>query len=122
SATGTSVTLETQRLWRDSEIPPLLSSFSEESLAAAREAAPELPRALLLEKVPPDWRERLSRLECVAIDPDYRELSAELVAAARGEGYRVVTYTPNDPRVVAKLLNWGVDSIITDAIDVIGPE
>jgi len=102
-------------------VPPLLSSFSEEALAAARDAVPELPRGLLLEKIPSDWRERLSRLGCTALDPDYRELTAEIVAAAREAAYRVVTYTPNDPRVVARLVNWGVDTLITDAIDVIAP-
>ena len=121
SSTGTAVTLEAQKLWRGAAVPPLLSSFSEDSLAAARSAAPDLPRALLLEKIPSDWRERLSRLGCTALDPDYRELTAETVAAAREAGYRVVTYTPNDPRVVAKLVAWGVDTIITDAIDVIPP-
>jgi glycerophosphoryl diester phosphodiesterase len=63
----------------------------------------------------------MSRLDCVALDPDYRELTAEIVAAAGETGYRVVTYTPNDPRIVAKLVSWGVDTIITDAIDVIRP-
>ena len=121
SMTGTAVTLEAQRLWRDAAVPPLLSSFSEEALAAARDAVPELPRGLLLEKIPSDWRERLSRLGCTALDPDYRELTAEIVAAAREAAYRVVTYTPNDPRVVARLVNWGVDTLITDAIDVIAP-
>ena len=37
--------------------PPLLSSFAEEALAAALQAAPELPRALLVEKSrPTGWR------------------------------------------------------------------
>jgi glycerophosphoryl diester phosphodiesterase len=121
SMTGTAVTLEAQKLWRDAAVPPLLSSFSEESLAAARNAAPDLPRALLLEEIPHNWLERLSQLGCTTLDPDYRELSAQIVAAAREAGYRVVTYTPNDPRVVAKLVGWGVDTIITDAIDVIRP-
>jgi len=121
SATGTAVTLEAKRLWHDATPAPLLSSFSEEALAASREAASELPRALLLEEIPQDWHQRLSRLGCVAIDPDYRELTAKLVGAARDAGYRVMTYTPNDPGVVAKLVGWGVDCIITDAIDAVRP-
>jgi glycerophosphoryl diester phosphodiesterase len=120
-ATGSAVTLEARSLWRDAPLPPLLSSFSEEALAAARDAAPELPRALLLEKIPADWRERLSRLDCVAIDPDYRELTANLVGSARDAGYKVMSYTPNDSAVVAKLFGWGVDCIITDAIDTLRP-
>ncbi|HSS71583.1 MAG TPA: glycerophosphodiester phosphodiesterase [Casimicrobiaceae bacterium] len=120
-ATGNAVALEAQALWRDTPVPPLLSSFSEEALAAARDAVPELKRALLLEKIPADWRERLSRLGCEAIDPDYRELTAKLVDAAREAGYKVMTYTPNDPKVVAKLVGWGVDCVITDAVDVVRP-
>lgn len=120
-ATGAAVALAARSLWREAKLPPLLSSFSEEALAAARAAAPELERALLLERVPTDWRERMARLDCVAIDVDYRELAAKLVAAAHAAGYKVICYTPNDPRVVAKLAEWGVDTVITDAIDVVRP-
>ena len=120
-ATGAAVALAARSLWRDARPPPLLSSFSEEALAAARAAAPELERALLLERVPADWSERMARLDCVAIDVDYRELAAGLVAAAHAAAYKVICYTPNDPRVVAKLAEWGVDTVITDAIDVVRP-
>ena len=119
--TGRAVALAARDLWRDAAVSPLLSSFSEVSLAAARAAVPELERALLLEKIPPDWRARLERLDCIAIDPDYRELDAALVRSARDAGYRVLTYTPNDPKVIARLLDWGVDTVITDAIDLVRP-
>jgi glycerophosphoryl diester phosphodiesterase len=119
--TGTAVALAARELWRDAAAPPLMSSFSEVALAAAREATPELERALLLDDVPADWRPRLERLECVALDPDYRELNAALVAAVRDAGYRVVTYTPNEQKTIERLLDWGVDTVITDAIDVVKP-
>ena len=119
--TGTKVALAARGLFRDAAVPPLLSSFSEASLAAARKATPELQRALLLEEIPADWKQRLARLECVAIDPDYHELTQPLVTEARRAGYRVVTYTPNAPDVVARLLEWGVDTVITDAVNVIPP-
>ncbi len=121
-ATGTAVAIEARELWRNAAIAPLLSSFSEESLAAARAAVPELRRALLLEEIPGDWERRLASLGCVAIDVDYVALDATLVAAAHRAGYRVLTYTPNDPAVVATLREWQVDSIITDAIDRIAPK
>jgi len=120
--TGTAVALDAQMLWRGASVPPLLSSFSEEALAAARDAVPELQRALLVERIPPDWQLRLERLQCVALDSDYRELDARIVNAAHDAGYKVVTYTPNDPAVVARLVEWGVDCVITDAIDVIVPQ
>jgi glycerophosphoryl diester phosphodiesterase len=119
--TGAAVALDARALWRDAAPPPLLSSFSEDALAAARTAAPELSRALLLERIPPDWNERLARLGCVAIDTDYRELDAGMIASALNAGYQVLTYTANDPRIVTELVAWGVDAIITDAIDSIKP-
>jgi glycerophosphoryl diester phosphodiesterase len=119
--TGATVALHASELWRGAVVAPLLSSFSEESLFAARAAVPELPRALLLERIPVDWEERLSHLECVAIDADYHVLDATLVADARRAGYKVLTFTPNEPGLVRKLLDWGVDGAITDAVNVIRP-
>jgi len=119
--TGAAVALDAAALWRATPVPPLLSSFSEEALGAARDAAPELKRALLVDRIPADWAARLSRLACIALDVDYRELDAAIIAAAHRSGYKVMTYTANDPRAVAQLAAWGVDVIITDAIDVIRP-
>ena len=81
----------------------------------------ELPRALLVDVLPPDWLERLLRLDCIALDTNYRELSADIVASAHAAGFRVLCYTPNDPERVEQLLSWGTDSIITDAVDRIPP-
>jgi glycerophosphoryl diester phosphodiesterase len=119
--TGAAVALDARALWSQASVAPLLSSFSEDALAAARDAVPELPRALLLERIPADWGARMSRLECVAIDTDYRVLDASFVAAAHRAGFKVLAYTPNDPAVVAGLVTWHVDAIITDAIDVLKP-
>jgi len=119
--TGAAVALDAAALWRAAPVPPLLSSFSEEALAAARAVAPDLGRALLVERLPADWAAQLSRLACIALDVDYRELDAGIIAAAHQSGYKVMTYTPNDPHAVAQLAAGGVDIIITDAIDVINP-
>ena len=119
--TGAAVALDAQTLWSKAGVAPLLSSFSEEALAAARDAVPELPRALLLERVPPDWEARLSHLGCIAIDTDYRALDQALVDDAHRAGFKVLTYTANDPAVIATLSAWHVDVIITDAIDIVKP-
>ncbi|MGO4331531.1 glycerophosphodiester phosphodiesterase [Cupriavidus sp. 2TAF22] len=120
--TGAAVALDALALWAGSEVPPLLSSFSEEALEAARKAAPALPRALLLDKLPPDWLERLRRLDCVALDSNHRELTAEVIQAAHAAGFRVACYTVNDPVRAAELLGWGLDALITDAVDQIAPD
>jgi len=98
-------------------VPPILSSFSEDALIAARDAAPDLPRALLLDVLSSDWERRLHRLECVALDVNHRELHQDVVRAAHAAGYRVLTYTVNDSERVRELGAWGVDGIITDAVD-----
>ena len=115
--TGAAVALDATALWRDSETPPLLSSFSEAALEAARDAAPALPRALLLDALPADWKARLARLECVAIDVDHELLTPALVTEARAAGYRVLCYTPNTAERIGELAAWSVDGVITDAVD-----
>jgi glycerophosphoryl diester phosphodiesterase len=117
--TGGAVALDAAALWRDAEVPPLMSSFAEAALEGAREAVPALPRALLLDELPADWLDRLDRLGCVALDADHELLTRDIVSRAHDRGYRVCSYTPNDPARVAELVQWGVDTIITDAIDVI---
>lgn len=119
--TGAAVAFDARSLWRDAAVPPLLSSFSEEALAAAQDAVPELPRAMLFDRIPADWRARLDRLDCVAIDADYRQLDARIVASVHDAGYKVLTYTPNDLEVIRTLGSWGVDGIITDAVDIASP-
>ena len=119
--TGAAVAVEVRQWWRGTDQPPLISSFSEASLEAARAFAPELPRALLQDKLTPDWPDRLARLDCVALDANYKELTREIVQAAHAKGYRVACYTPNDPVKAKELGDWGVDCLITDAIDKIDP-
>ena len=119
--TGAAVATDVKALAQGLPVPPLLSSFSETALEAARLAAPELPRALLVDVLPADWLERLQRLDCVALDTNHRELSAELIASAHAAGFRVLCYTPNEPERVEQLLKWSIDSVITDAVDRIPP-
>ena len=43
------------------------------------------------------------------------------MASLRAAGPHILVYTVNKPQRAAELLRWGVDSICTDAIDLIGP-
>ncbi len=53
--TGRVVAEHVRRLWAGAEVAPLLSSFRPESLLAAMQAAPELPRGLLLDEPWTGW-------------------------------------------------------------------
>jgi glycerophosphoryl diester phosphodiesterase len=119
--TGALVAIAAAHAWRDAAVPPLLSSFSPEALEAARRTVPTLPRAWLLDALPDDWPERLRALGCVALDANHRALDAQVVARAHAGGFRVLSYTVNDPERAALLRGWGVDCVITDAVDTIRP-
>lgn len=121
AATGRAVALAARQLWDGAGTPPLLSSFAEDALQAAREAAPELPRALLVEKVPADWRDRLARHDCVALNINQKDASRELIDAVHTAGYRIAAWTVNDPERARALLDWGMDGIFTDELAAIRP-
>lgn len=97
----------------------VLSSFSEAALAAVRAAAPDLPRGLLVGRIPGNWLERCRALGCIALHCDVRSLSAGAVAAVRGAGLRLAAYTENAPDRAARYLAWGLDALITDRPDLI---
>jgi glycerophosphoryl diester phosphodiesterase len=99
---------------------PLLSSFAEAALAAARAAAPQLPRAVLIDRVPDDWAARLQRHDALSLNCNHRHLTRETARAVKGAGYWLFCYTVNEPTRARQLLDWGVDAFCTDRIDVIG--
>jgi len=120
--TGAAVARLTQRLWAGAATTPLLSSFSEAALAAAQQAAPGLPRALLVESpVPQDWLARLRRYGCVGLNIDQKDATPELVRAVHEAGYRLAAWTVNDPARARLLLDWGVDALFTDELAAIRP-
>ncbi len=100
---------------------PLLSSFSPVALAAARDAAPDLPRGYLLDKIPADWQAQARELGAVAIHTNQKHLTQELAESIKSAGFGLFCYTVNDPARGREILSWGVDGFCTDRIDLIGP-
>lgn len=101
---------------------PLLSSFAPDALIAAREAAPNLPRGWLVDRVPPNWRAEVARLGCVSLHANHRHLSAAMAREIQRAGTWLFCYTVNSPQRASEILQWGVDAICTDAIDRIAPD
>jgi glycerophosphoryl diester phosphodiesterase len=120
--TGQVVGREAARLWAEADAPPLLfSSFRPEALAGARETAPHIPRALLLDTLWPGWLDMAQQLACAAVITNYNVMSAQALQQIHGAGMRGLVYTVNDPAPAAWLQSIGIDGIITDAVDRFSP-
>ncbi|WP_439586625.1 glycerophosphodiester phosphodiesterase [Hydrogenophaga sp.] len=121
--TGRAVALEAARLWAsDPEHTPFLTSFQPDALQGAREAAPDLPRGLLLDTLWSGWLEAAGQLGCVALVCNHALWDSTTVAQARSAGLKTLAYTVNDDWAAQRLLGLGLDGIITDRVDLFAPE
>jgi glycerophosphoryl diester phosphodiesterase len=108
-----------RRCWPAHLPEPLLSSFKDASLAAARAAAPEFARALLISEQVPDWRQRADAVGALAINVNGQKLGALWAHDIKRAGFALGAYTINDPAEARALVAMGVDCLISDAPDVI---
>jgi glycerophosphoryl diester phosphodiesterase len=121
-ATGEAVARMARELWRGAAVQPVLSSFSVDALAAARAAVPELPRGYLVDALPADWQVEAKRIKCISVHCNQEKLTQAQATAVLGAGYGLLCWTVNDPAVARRLLGWGVDCLVTDALKDIGPD
>jgi glycerophosphoryl diester phosphodiesterase len=99
-----------------------LSSFNPFSLRRAKRIAHHIPVGLLYS---PDLPLPLRRAWLAflfpheARHPAHTMVNAEYMTWARRRGYRVNTWSVNDPGEMRRLVGLGVDGIITDVPDVL---
>jgi glycerophosphoryl diester phosphodiesterase len=108
-----------RRCWPSALPSPLLSSFKEASLVAAREAAPELARAILLDELKDDWRARADAVGALGVNTDGKKLTAARAREVKQSGFALSVYTIDDGALAKALVAMGVDCVITDVPDVI---
>ena len=93
----------------------LFSSFYDPILARVRERSASARIALLVSpRAPIAIFERAARVAAEAINPEIRLVTKELVEQAHAEGLRVYPYTANETKEMERLLDCGVDGIITN--------
>lgn len=98
----------------------IVSSFNPLTLGRFRAVMPEVPIGFLYAPdTPPILFDLIAELPHEARNPYYEQIDAELMAWAKREGYRVNTWTVNDPAKAVELTAMGVDCIITDNPDTI---
>jgi glycerophosphoryl diester phosphodiesterase len=91
-----------------------LSSFNHHSLLEARRLAPEIAcAALLYEALLEPWR-YAQQHGLQALHPQHATVDAVLVSAAHAAGLPVRPYTVDEPQEARRLLELGVDGLITN--------
>jgi glycerophosphoryl diester phosphodiesterase len=101
--------------------PPLLSSFQPAALYAAQDAAPHLPRGLLLDSLWHGWQDTAMKLECKAVIAHHSLWDRALMAQAKALQLHALSYTVNDAATAWRLAQLGLDGLITDRIDRFDP-
>ncbi len=100
----------------------LFSSFNPFSLRRIKRIAPHIPIGLLYV---PDWPLFLYQVLLTALvpheacHPGYARVDARYAAWARRRGYRVNVWTVDDPNEMRRLIDLGVDGIITNVPDIL---
>ncbi|HZQ75420.1 MAG TPA: glycerophosphodiester phosphodiesterase [Burkholderiales bacterium] len=120
-ATGAAVARLARELFAGAAPRPVLSSFSIAALEAARAADGEAALGFLVDDLPQDWKATAARLGCVSVHCNQKKIARADVAEIEDAGYGVLCWTVNEPARARELLSWGVDCLVTDALEAIGP-
>lgn len=96
----------------------LISSFSWDTLAACRAAAPEIATAWLVSTVSADRLAGIAQAGHAAVNPFEPNVTEEFVTRCHDAGLAVNAWTCNDPIRLVELADLGVDGVCTDVPDV----
>ncbi len=120
AVTGEVVAWRILELWQGRPLP-LVSSFSEVALLAARRAAPQLPLGCLWVRPPGDWLSRLEALDIFSLHCAAGEIDDVIISTAKASNVPVLCYTVNERPLAEALFKRGVTSLFSDRIDVLDP-
>lgn len=97
----------------------IVSSFHPAALNFMRLYLPNLQLAWLIGADQPVWVKDLWLSSAVAfdwLDLDHRLLSEKKVSDLRKQGHRLMSWTVDDPERVQQLIDWGVESVISNSV------
>jgi glycerophosphoryl diester phosphodiesterase len=92
----------------------LISSFKWEELKEMRSLNKEIPIAILTDGDPLGALSIARELKAEAINPRFKSLNAANVSTMREAGFKVYTWTVNEPGDIEQMKAIGVDGIITN--------
>jgi glycerophosphoryl diester phosphodiesterase len=92
----------------------LISSFKWEELREFRRINRDIPIAILTEGDPLDAIDIAKELNAEAINPDFEKLDLEVATKIKEAGFKIYTWTVNEPSDIELAKSWSVDGIITN--------
>jgi glycerophosphoryl diester phosphodiesterase len=95
----------------------LVSSFQHEALECFREHNKMTRVAPLFQKNTNDMLDIAKSLKAWSLNISRKIISTELVEKIHEAGYKTYVYTVNKPQEASRLIDWGVDGLITDFPD-----
>ena len=102
--------------------PPMISSFNLEILQNLRESSENIKLGYLFAQE--DWErsmlfETITENNFQAVHPHHSLVSEEFMNASKENNIEVNVWTVNEQRLVARLIDLGVNSIITDDVQMV---
>lgn len=92
----------------------LISSFKWDELREMRKINPDIPIAILTGDDPVNAIAIAKELKAEAINPSFRMLTEENSAKIKDSGFKIYTWTVNEPEDIMAMKNLGVDGIISN--------
>jgi glycerophosphoryl diester phosphodiesterase len=93
-----------------------IQSFDYRTLKIAEREAPEIETVYLTE-AKDSQPQKIKAAGARIWSPDFRALSKESVDEAHRLGLRIVAWTVNEPADIARMIEWGLDGVISDYPD-----
>ena len=92
----------------------IISSFNWDELKTMRAVNEKVAIAVLTEENPVDAIPIAKELKAVAINPYFKDLDLEVANTIREAGFKIYTWTVNEPNDINFMKRIGVDGIITN--------
>lgn len=92
----------------------IISSFKWDELRKMRELNKDIQIAVLTEEDPLEAIAVAKELNAIAINPNYKTLNEENTVKIQEAGFKIYTWTVNEPEDIQKMKDYGVDGIITN--------
>ncbi|MEH6513925.1 glycerophosphodiester phosphodiesterase [Maribacter arcticus] len=92
----------------------IISSFNWDELKEMRKLNPDVAIAVLTEENPIDAIPMAKELQAVAINPYFKKLDLDVANQIHGAGFKIYTWTVNEPEDIDAMKKLAVDGIITN--------